>query len=143
MLNYLIQTLLISGIFIALYKTVIIKSNWFVFNRIYLILTPIIALLVPLITFKETVYVQMNGIAAQTQNFVTPISEEQSTNYLLISLSAIYFSALIVFLFSAFLLQAIHRFYYFVYFQLWNVSQIVFLLQTIPFYHFHPFLLRF
>jgi TonB-dependent SusC/RagA subfamily outer membrane receptor len=99
MLNYLIQTLLISGIFIALYKTVIIKSNWFVFNRIYLILTPIIALLVPLITFKETVYVQMNGIAAQTQNFVTPISEEQSTNYLLISLSAIYFSALIVFLF--------------------------------------------
>ena len=99
MLNYLIQTLLISGIFIALYKTVIIKSNWFVFNRIYLILTPIIALIVPLITFKETVYVQMNGIAAQTRNFATTISEEQSTNYVLISLSAIYFSALVVFLF--------------------------------------------
>ncbi len=99
MLNYLIQTLLISGIFIALYKTVIIKSNWFVFNRIYLILTPIIALIVPLITFKETVYVQVNGIATQTQNFATTISEEQNTNYVLISLSTIYFSALVVFLF--------------------------------------------
>ncbi|MDO9274500.1 MAG: hypothetical protein Q7T92_03005 [Lutibacter sp.] len=58
MINYLIQLLLFQTLFLAVYDLFLQKETFFKWNRIYLLATPILSFIIPLLkleSFRKTV----------------------------------------------------------------------------------------
>lgn len=58
MINYIIQVLLFQALFLAVYDFFLQKETFFKWNRVYLLVTPFLSFLIPLLkfeTFQETV----------------------------------------------------------------------------------------
>ena len=53
MINYIIQVLLFQALFLAVYDFFLQKETFFKWNRIYLLATPILAFIIPLLKFKS------------------------------------------------------------------------------------------
>lgn len=53
MINYIIQVLLFQALFLAVYDFFLQKETFFKWNRIYLLVTPILAFIIPLLKFKS------------------------------------------------------------------------------------------
>ncbi|MFZ3273004.1 MAG: BlaR1 peptidase M56, partial [Lutibacter sp.] len=58
MINYIIQMLLFQTLFLAVYDLFLQKETFFKWNRIYLLATPILSFVIPLLkleSFRKTV----------------------------------------------------------------------------------------
>ncbi len=53
MINYIIQVLLFQALFLAVYDFFLQKETFFKWNRVYLLATPILAFIIPLLKFKS------------------------------------------------------------------------------------------
>ena len=52
MINYIVQIVLFQTVFLALYDLFFQKETFFKWNRFYLLLTPIISFIIPLLKFE-------------------------------------------------------------------------------------------
>ncbi len=53
MINYIIQILLFQVLFLAVYDFILQKETFFKWNRVYLLVTPILSLIIPLLKFDS------------------------------------------------------------------------------------------
>jgi bla regulator protein BlaR1 len=65
MINYLIKVILCSGIFFLFYKLLLEKEKMHVFNRFYLLLSPVVSFVIPLITIHSKAIVLPEIIPAK------------------------------------------------------------------------------
>ena len=64
MLHYILQTIVFQFIFLVVYELLLKRETFFSYNRIYLLVTPILALILPLLKISAL----QNAIPAE--NFV-------------------------------------------------------------------------
>ena len=89
MLNYFIQVMLFQALFLAIYDLFLQKETFFKWNRVYLLLMPIVAFVIPLIKlnyFNERIpqeyVVQLPTVFLNPQSFIeNSVPENTTFNY--------------------------------------------------------------
>ncbi|WP_405565389.1 M56 family metallopeptidase [Polaribacter sp. Asnod6-C07] len=107
MINYILQVILFQVLFLAIYDFFLSKETFFTKNRWYLLSTPVLSFLIPLIkipTFKNAVpqefFIQLPEIVLNPDRIIkesiTTISFTDSINYIkiLFWIGAVFFSVL-------------------------------------------------
>lgn len=104
MINYIIQVLLFQSLFLAVYDFFLHKETFFKWNRVYLLATPLLSFLIPLIKFErlqqsipEEIIIQLPEIFLNPKVVLEQnISNETTFNYFqfIFILGIIFFTAL-------------------------------------------------
>ncbi|WP_457615890.1 M56 family metallopeptidase [Lutibacter sp.] len=89
MINYILQVLLFQAVFLAVYDLFLQKETFFRWNRFYLLVTPVLSFIIPLLkskTIQKTIpqeYIeQLPTVFLNPQEVITQVSVHNSYNYL-------------------------------------------------------------
>lgn len=94
MIIYLIKVILCTGCFFLFYKLLLEKEKMLAFNRFYLLLTPLVSFIIPLITLRSATSPVIETVL--TENVMLNIPEQipastaESINYFPVALVALY-----------------------------------------------------